>query len=98
MASLAFDRRALEDLDRISDFLVAENPGGAEATLQLIRGAIAVLESHPLIGRAVEGGLRELVISQGNTGYIALYHYRRAAHHVQVRAIRHQRESGFDED
>jgi len=98
MSSLGFDRRALEDLDRLCDFLVAYDPHAAEATLMLIRGAIATLESHPLIGRAVEGGLRVLVISQGNTGYIALYHYRRAAHHVQVRAIRHQRESGFDED
>jgi len=95
MPSLAYDRRALEDLDRLSDFLVAESPDAAETTLQLIRGAIAILESHPLIGRAIEGDLRELVISQGNTGYIALYHYRNVADHVQIRAVRHQREAGF---
>jgi len=98
MTSLGFDRRALEDLDRLSDFLVAYDPQAAEATLMLIRGAIATLESHPMIGRSVEGGLRELVISKGTTGYIALYHYRRAADHVQVRAVRHQREAGFDEE
>ena len=98
MSTLAFDRRAVEDLDRLSDFLVAHDPGAAETTLMLIRGAIATLESHPLIGRPVEGGLRELVISHGKTGYITLYHYREAADHVQVRAIRHQREAGFDEE
>jgi addiction module RelE/StbE family toxin len=97
MSSLGFDRRALEDLDRLSDFLIAENPDAAEAILLLIRGALAILESHPLIGRVVEGGLRELVISQGSTGYLALYHYRKAADHVQVRAIRHQREAGFED-
>jgi plasmid stabilization system protein ParE len=99
MASLAFDRRALEDLDRISDFLVAENSrwrrSHPAAHSRGDRGSrIASLDRQG----PVEGGLRELVISQGNTGYIALYHYRRAAHHVQVRAVRHQRESGFDED
>jgi plasmid stabilization system protein ParE len=64
----------------------------------LIRGAIATLESHPMIGRPAEGGLGELVISHGKTGYIALYHYRQPADHVQIRAIRHQREAGFDEE
>jgi plasmid stabilization system protein ParE len=98
MSSLALDRRAVEDLDRLSDFLIAYDPDAAEATLMLIRGALATLESHPLIGRPVEGDLRELVISQGKTGYIALYHHRQAADHVQVRAIRHQREAGFDEE
>jgi addiction module RelE/StbE family toxin len=97
MASLAFDRRALEDLDRLCDFLVAEDPTASESTLQLIRSAIALLESHPLIGRPVEHDLRELVISHGATGYIALYHYRKAPDHVQVRAIRHQREAGFED-
>lgn len=96
MSSLAYDRRALEDLDRLSDFFVAENPGAADATLRLIRGAIAILESPPLIGR-VEGGLRELVISHGDTGCIALYHCRNAADHVQIRGVRHQREAGFDD-
>ena len=97
MPSLAFDRRALEDLDRLCDFLVADSPAEAQVTLQLIRGAVAILETHPLIGRPVEGDLRELVVSHGNTGYIALYHYRQAADHVQIRSIRHQREAGFED-
>jgi addiction module RelE/StbE family toxin len=97
MASLACDRRALEDLERLCDFLVAEDPTAAESTLRLIESAVALLESHPLIGRPVEHDLRELVISHGTTGYIALYHYRKAPDHVQVRAIRHQRQAGFED-
>ena len=63
--------------------------------LELIDGAINILARHPLIGRQVESGLRELVISQGRTGYIALYSYE--AHHdvILVLAVRHQRQAGF---
>jgi hypothetical protein len=33
------------------------------------------MEKHPLIGRVVEKGYRELVISRGRSGYLALYRY-----------------------
>ena len=36
-------------------------------TLALIEEAVAILERHPAIGRAVEQGSRELVISRGST-------------------------------
>jgi addiction module RelE/StbE family toxin len=97
MASVGFDRLALDDLDRLTDFLLEREPHAAEAVLLLIRGAIATLAHHPLIGRHVRGDLRELVISHGRTGYIALYHYRKLGDHVQVRAVRHQREAGFED-
>jgi plasmid stabilization system protein ParE len=97
MASLAYDRRALEDLDRISDFLILEDASSCEEALLLIHSAINVLQSHPLIGRMIHGDLRELVISHGKSGYIALYHFRKASEHVQVRGIRHQREAGFED-
>jgi plasmid stabilization system protein ParE len=47
------------------------------------------------MGRSVEQGLRELVISQGKSGYVALYSYEREADVVLVLAIRHQREAGY---
>src|SRR2546430_546374 len=97
MASLRFDERALEDLDRLADFLAKNDPGSTDATATLITQAIGVLVSHPLIGKRVEGDLRELVISRGSTGYLALYEYQPAFDRVIVRAIRHQREAGFDE-
>lgn len=56
-----------------------------------------MLASHPLIGRRVSGELRELVISRGSTGYIALYQCYPAFERVIVRAIRHQREAGFED-
>ena len=97
MAWLAWDERALEDLVRLADFLAKDDPASAEATFDLIEEAVDVLGTHPLIGRRVSGDLRELVISRGRTGYVALYEYQVAFERVIVRAIRHQREAGFED-
>ena|SRR5437868_3533596 len=97
MASLVYDERALDDLCRLADFLAREDPAAGEVTIELIGEALAMLRSHPLIGRRVAGELRELVISRGLTGYIALYEYQPVFDRVSVRAIRHQREAGFDD-
>jgi plasmid stabilization system protein ParE len=43
----------------------------------------------------VHGDIRELVISYGQTGYIALYRFVVPRDEVTVLAIRHQREIGF---
>lgn len=93
MAKISYARQALTDLERISDFL-SENGLDALETLDLIDEAVTVLDRHPFIGRQVETGLRELVISQGKTGYVALYAYELEHDAVLVLAIRHQREAG----
>ena len=54
-----------------------------------------MLERHPLIGRAVDGEVRELIISRGKTGYTALYSYESIHDTVLILAIRHQREAGY---
>jgi len=61
----------------------------------LIEEAVSVLIRHPLIGRPVEYGLRELVISRGRSGYMALYSLEEAHDAVLILAIRHQREPGY---
>jgi plasmid stabilization system protein ParE len=53
------------------------------------------LTNHPLIGRPVEEGLRELLISRGQSGYVALYSYEQAENVVLILATRHQREAGY---
>lgn len=95
MAQISYATQALSDLERISDFLLNESPAAAMAALELIDEAIGILARHPLIGRAAESGLRELVISHGQTGYVALYCYEQLHDAVLVLAIRHQREAGF---
>jgi len=94
MARISYAGQALADLERISDFL--NNGGDALEALDLIDEAVAVLARHPFIGRQVEDGLRELVISQGKTGYVALYSVEAEYDAVLVLAIRHQREAGWN--
>jgi hypothetical protein len=48
-----------------------------------------------LVERRIEGDLRELVISFGETGYFALYRFVVQQDTVRVLAIRHQREIGY---
>ncbi|MEW5781962.1 MAG: type II toxin-antitoxin system RelE/ParE family toxin [Pseudomonadota bacterium] len=47
------------------------------------------------MGRPVEHGYRELVVSRGRIGYVALYAYDKAFDLVLILAVRHQRESGY---
>jgi len=95
MARLIYSSSAFNDLDRLTEFLIDTDPVGASQTVELIAEAVTILKHHPLIGRPVEDHLRELVISRGKTGYVALYSYESEYDTVLILAIRHQRESGF---
>lgn len=95
MTVIDYAPRALADLERIGDFLATADPGAARRTAALVTHAIDVLKQHPLIGRPAEAGLRELVISRGRSGYLALYDYDEAADRVTILGIRHQREAGY---
>jgi addiction module RelE/StbE family toxin len=95
LAELIYSGQALSDLDRLTDFLLEADPASAPDTAALIIEAVEVLANHPLIGRPVEDGLRELIISHGRSGYVALYSYEEAEDTVLLLAIRHQREAGY---
>lgn len=95
MIELVYAERALRDLQRLSDFLQRTYPAAAQATASLIFEALAILVDHPEIGRKVHAGNRELVISRGHTGYLALYRFLPNLERVLVLAVRHQREAGF---
>ena len=56
-----------------------------------------MLAAHPLVGRRVHGEVRELVISYGKTGYVALYRFVPRERVVRILAIRHQRELRYPE-
>jgi addiction module RelE/StbE family toxin len=95
MAKISYSSQALADLERISDFLSGSGPAIQLEALDLIDDGVSILARHPLIGRQVEAGLRELVVSQGRTGYVALYSYEADHDAILILAIRHQREAGF---
>jgi plasmid stabilization system protein ParE len=95
VAQVVYSAYALEDLERALVLLREKNPEAAVAAAAGIRSAVETLGSHPLIGRRVEGDLRELVISYGATGFIALYRFDVRRDQVRVLALRHQREIGY---
>ena len=95
MATVVHSARALTHLERAFELLRTENPDTADAASAAIRSAVENLTAHPLVGRRVHGDIRELVISFGQTGYIALYRYVVPRDETRVLAIRHQREIGF---
>jgi addiction module RelE/StbE family toxin len=98
LARLIYSGQALADLGRLTDFLLEADPASAPETTDLILEAVEVLANHPLIGRPVEEGLRELVISRGDSGYIALYSYEEAEDAVLLLTVRHQREVGYADE
>ena len=91
-----FDEGAQADLERIFDFNYLRDPASALVHVETILDAVQVLDRHPEIGGTVAGSpLRELVVSHGSTGYVALYEHARAEGVVRLVAVRHQREAGY---
>lgn len=96
MVKIVYTQNAVNDLVRLTDFLIEVDIKAASETINLIEDAISILERHPLIGRAVDEEIRELVISRGATGYVALYSDEEHKNVILILAIRHQREAGFN--
>lgn len=89
---------ALDYLVRLREFLAEADLFVANETALLITEAVSILANHPLVGRPAGGIWRELIVSRGRTGYVALYRYDEREEKVIVAAIRHQREAGYDPD
>ena len=95
MARIVYSPGALEQLERLIRFLQEQNPAAAIQAAAIISSAINTLQQHPLIGRNLDSEIRELVISYGKTGYIALYRHLPAKGEVRILGIRHQRELDY---
>jgi plasmid stabilization system protein ParE len=97
MAQVVLTAEAERDLDRITQFLVESEPASVLEVVEAILQALYTLVRHPLIGRRAEGEVRELVISRGATGYVALYRYEPVRDTIRILRLRHQRECGFSD-
>ena len=95
MARVVYSKRALDHIERAFQVLRDKNPDAALNAVIAITSAVENLAAHPLVGRRLEGDLRELIISYGHSGYVALYRFVIARDEVRMLAIRHQREVGF---
>jgi plasmid stabilization system protein ParE len=92
MASVVFSGCALDQLQRAVESRRQEGPAAAGAAVRAITAAATLVGGNPLVGRRVQGEIRELVISVGPTGYLALYRFVPLQDEVRILAIRHQRE------
>jgi plasmid stabilization system protein ParE len=95
VAEIVYSPNAIANIERAFEYLAEKDPRSALAAASAIRTGVDLLAQHPLIGRPVEGELRELVISFGKTGYVALYRFVPSENRVRVLAIRHQRELDY---
>jgi plasmid stabilization system protein ParE len=95
VATVVYSARSLDYIQRAFEFPQAKNAAAAKTALAAITGAIDNLAAHPLIGRRVDRDLRELIISYGPSGYVAIYRFVIARDEVRILAIRHQREVGY---
>ena len=95
MARIVLSPKVRADFDRIFDFLFERAPDHAAVRIEAIISALDILAMSPLIGRPVSMGQRELVISSGAGGYLALYRFDPSLDTVSVLAVRSQRERGY---
>ena len=95
MAQVVYSAAALEDFERIIEFLLDASPSAVGDAVAQIRDAITMLERHPAVGRRVDKLRRELVITYGASGYLALYRHDPRPNVVRILRIRHQREAGY---
>jgi plasmid stabilization system protein ParE len=99
---------ANDDLQRLFDFLLQHDLATARRALSAIRKSIELLENFPFTCRKAPMAnsaqlsetmnsnpfLRELVISFGVSGYVALFEIENDSL-VTVLAVRHQRENDY---
>ncbi|WP_198086661.1 type II toxin-antitoxin system RelE/ParE family toxin [Variovorax sp. E3] len=95
MVRIELAPEVLDDIERFIDHPEQhEIANVAERVGEILEG-IQILARNPLIGRPVGSGKREVVIGQGDRGYVALYRYLAGIETVFILAMRAQRESGF---
>ena len=92
-----YTRAAREDLVRLYSFLVENDLVAARNALEAIRKSVSLLQDFPFTCRKVSPDnpfLREMVISYGAGGYVALFEIE-AEGMVTILAVRHQREEDY---
>ncbi|WDD90616.1 type II toxin-antitoxin system RelE/ParE family toxin (plasmid) [Burkholderia sp. FERM BP-3421] len=92
-----YTRAAREDLVRLYRFWLDEDLDTGERALATIRQSLTILQTFPFTCRKVDARnpfLRELIVSFGASGYVALFEIE-DDRQVTILAIRHQREDDY---
>ena len=94
---IRFTHRSRDDLKRLYLFLYRQDKGSAKHARDNIYKSIDTLTTFPFTCRKAQAGspfLRELVISFGANGYVALFEIEEN-NRVTILAVRHQREDDY---
>jgi len=94
---IRFTRVAQDDLDRLYEFQLERSVATAERALEAITKALDFLRDFPYSCRKASSDnpfIREMVISFGASGYVALYEIE-GDNIVTILAVRHQREDDY---
>lgn len=71
MKVVVWHRRATEDLNAIAAHIAKDSPRSAQRVAAYITNAALLLETSPELGRAVDDGTRELVLTRYR--YVLVY-------------------------
>ena len=94
---IRFTKTAREDIKRLYAFLLVHDLQAAKHALEAISKAIELLKIFPFTCRKAQADtpfIRELIISFGSNGYVALFEIEEEKT-VTILAVRHQREDDF---
>ena len=85
---------ALADIDRLYDFLVAENPLAAQKAMLAIEEGLVLLEENPQLGSpmAQNPSYRQLFVRFGKSAYVLRYRLAASPDRLFVVRIWHGRE------
>jgi plasmid stabilization system protein ParE len=94
---IRFTKVARDDLKRLYSFLLVQDVQVASNALAAIHKAVELLATFPFTCRKAQADnpfLRELIISFGANGYVALFEIEEN-NIVTILAVRHQREDDY---
>ena len=91
---LAFLPEALEDIDRLYEFLIDENPIAAQKAMLAIDEEIALLLENPYLGIEMDHGAdyRQLFVPFGKSAYVLRYRIHAERETLVVVRVWHGRE------
>lgn len=95
-ATIIWLPEAVQDLQRLRDFIKSENPLAAKRAAERITDGVSLLQISPEAGMPVENliGYRDIILPFGSGEYIIRYRLETSTRVVIVR-IRHSREVRF---
>ena len=94
---IRFTKTARDDIKRLYAFLLVQDVQAANHALETINKAIELLQTFPFTCRKAKADtpfLRELIISFGANGYVALFEIEEEKI-VTILAVRRQREDDY---